>query len=97
MILSLLFGFIAGIAAIIYRGLYFGPWNEALNTMGACLAAAFVLYILLQILIGIGGFFLKLLFAFVVTVLIVFGGTKIWNTYNPDNPINLPIAAEWTK
>ena len=97
MILSLLFGFIAGIAAIIYRGVYFGPWNETFNTMATCLAAAIALYILLQILIGIGGFFLKVVFAIVVTILIVFGGTKIWNTYNPDNPINLPIAAKWTK
>ena len=94
MILSLLLGFIAGIVAIVYRGIYFGPWNQVLNTMGTCLLAAVVIYILLQILAGIGGFFLRLLFAAVLTLAIVFGGTKMWNTYNPENPINLP--ASWT-
>ena len=62
--------------------------------MGVCLASALVIYVVLQILAGIGGFFLKLLFVVVITAAIVFGGTKIWNTYNPDNPINLPIS--WT-
>ncbi len=94
MILSLLCGFIAGIAAIIYRGLYFGPWNQALNTMAVCLVVSVVLYILLQILFSIGGFFLKLLFVVLVVSAIVFGGAKVWNTYNPDDPINLP---QWTK
>ncbi len=97
MIFSLLLGFLAGIATVIYRGLYFGPWNQVLNTMGACLAASIVFYILLQILISLGGFFLKIAFAVIVTICIVFGGTKVWNTYNPDNPINLPIASSWTR
>ncbi|MBQ3696102.1 MAG: hypothetical protein II938_03950 [Alphaproteobacteria bacterium] len=93
MIFTLLIGLIAGVAMVIYRGLYFGPWNAALNTIGACLAAAIICYILLQILANIGGFFLKILFVVIITVLILFGGTKIWNTYNPDHPINFPPSA----
>ena len=92
MILTLLFGLIAGIVLIIYRGLYFGPWNAALNTMGACVAAALVCYVLFQILASLGGFFLKLLFVLIVVTAIVFGGRKVWNTYNPNNPINFPSS-----
>lgn len=94
MILSLIFGFIAGIAAIIYRGIYFGPWNEVLNTMGACLAAAVFVYIVLQILAGIGGFFLKLVIIVILTIIILFGGTKLWNTFNPDNPIDMSVPLQ---
>ena len=90
MILSLLFGFIAGIATIIYRGLYFGPWNEALNTMGACLGVALLIYIILQILAGIGSFFLKLIVIIILSILIFFGGTRLWNKFNPDQKIDLP-------
>lgn len=92
MIASLLIGLIAGIAMIIYRGLYFGPWDAALNTMGACVAAAIVCYILLQILASLGGFFLKLFFIIVIASFILFGGTELWNTYNPKNPINWPTS-----
>lgn len=89
MILTLVFGFIAGIVAVCYRGLYFGPWNEALNTMGACLAAAVFAYIILQILAGIGSFFLKLVIIVILTIIVLFGGTRLWNTFNPDSPIDL--------
>ena len=92
MIASLLIGLIAGIAMVIYRGIYFGPWNAVLNTMGACIAAALVCYILLQILASLGGFFLKLFFIIVIASLILFGGRKLWNTYNPENPINFPAS-----
>ena len=92
MIFSILIGLVLGIGMVIYRGLYAGPWNAALNTVGACILASIVCYILLRILAGIGGFFLKIVFIIIIATLILFGGTKIWNTYNPDNPIPLPSS-----
>ena len=92
MILTLLIGFLIGVGMVIYRGLYFGPWNAAFNTLAACIAASFVFYILLQILASLGGFFMKLFFIIVIACLILFGGREVWNTYNPDNPINMPAS-----
>ena len=92
MFLTLLIGFIAGIALIIYRGLYFGPWPAAINTMGTALASAIVLYVFLQILASVGSFFLRVLLVLIFAAVILIGGRKLWNTFNPDNPINLPTA-----
>ena len=92
MIFTMFIGLIAGIAMVIYRGLYFGPWNQVINTMGVCLAASIVFYILLQIIAGIGSFFLKIVLIILITIVVFFGGTKLWNSFNPDNPIKMPTA-----
>ncbi len=90
MIFSLILGLIAGTALIVYRGLYLGPWNEAVNTMGTCLIAAIVIYIVLQIIGSMGSFFAKLVFVIALTAVILFGGRKLWNRYNPSNQIDMP-------
>jgi len=92
MFLTLLLGFIAGLGLIIYKGLYFGPWPEALNTMGTAIVVAIVFYIFLQILANIGGFFLKVFLVILFSVAILVGGQKLWNAFNPDNPIVVPAA-----
>ncbi len=87
MFLALLIGFLGGISLIVSRGLL-GDWMAMTTTMGSCLAAAFVIYILFQIFIGIGGFFLKLIFICVFLSALFFGGKGLWNTFNPDNQIS---------
>ena len=94
MIFSLILGLIAGTALIVYRGLYLGPWNQAINTMGTCLIAAVVGYIVLQIIGSMGNFFAKLLFIVALAAVILFGGRKLWNRYNQSNQIEMPQQVE---
>ena len=91
MVLALVLGFFAGLGMILYKGLYFGPWNAALNTMGACLAASVVVYVLLHIVFSVGSFFIRLLLIIVIGSAILFGSQKLWNTFNPDKPLNWPL------
>ena len=92
MIFTLICGLIAGVGLVIYKGIYFGPWQEVVNTMGSALAAAVILYVFLQILACVGSFFLRILLVIVFATAILFGGRKLWDTFNPDNPIKMPSA-----
>lgn len=92
MITALAIGFIAGLALIFYRGLYFGPWPAALNTMGTALIASVVFYIFLHILLSIGSFFLRILLVIIFASAVFIGGQKLWNAFNPDNPIKAPSS-----
>ena len=94
MIFSLILGLIDGTALIVYRGLYMGPWNQAINTMGTCLIAAIVGYIVLQIIGSMGNFLAKLLFVIALAAVILFGGRKLWNRYNQSNQIEMPQQVE---
>ena len=90
MILALIF--VAGLAMVIYRGIYLGPWSEVINTMGSALLAAMVVYIFLHIIFSVGSFFLRLLLVIIFAAVILIGGRKFWNMFNPDNPIHMPAA-----
>lgn len=92
MLIALVCGFIGGIGLVIYRGLYFGPWNAVINTMGVALAASIIIYVFLHLLLCVGGFFLRILLVIIFAAAILFGGRKLWNTFNPDNPIQLPTS-----
>lgn len=92
MVFALICGLIGGIGLVIYRGLYFGPLPAVINTMGSALVAAVVIYIFLQLLASIGSFFIRILLVIVFAAAILFGGRKLWNTFNPDNPIKMPTA-----
>ena len=83
MITTLILGLLAGIGMVIYRGLYFGPWAAALNTIGVCVIAAVVIYIALQIIASIGSFFLRILLIIAFAFGILFGGYHLWNSANP--------------
>ena len=82
MVTALILGFVAGVVLIVYRGLYLGPWAAALNTMGVCLIASIVIYIVLQIIASIGSFFLRILLIAAIIGGIVFGG---WRLYDGSN------------
>lgn len=90
MFLFLSLGFLSGISLIIYKGLYLGPWPQALQVMGSCIAAALVIYFVLRILIGVGGFLFKLAFLALIIFAVFFGGKKVWHRYLPNQPIKIP-------
>jgi len=92
MIFALICGLIGGIGMVFYKGIYFGPWQAVVNTMGSALAAAVIMYVFLHLLACIGSFFLRILLVILFAAAILFGGRKLWNTFNPDNPIKMPAG-----
>ena len=53
MFLALIFGIIAGIAMVIYQGIYMGPWDAVLHTMGMAVVGAVLIYIALHFIFSI--------------------------------------------
>ena len=92
MIFALILGAMAGVGMIFYRGVY--STSAMLNTMGVAIIASFIIYLIFQLMSGIGGFFLKLLLVIVLGLGILYGGKNLWNRYNPSNPIHVPTQID---
>ncbi len=90
MFLFLSLGFLSGISLIIYKGLYLGPWPQALQIMISCITAALIIYFILRVLVGVGGFLFKLAFLALIIGAVFFGGKKVWYRYLPNQPIKIP-------
>ena len=89
MFLALIFGVIAGIAMVIYQGIYMGPWDAVLHTMGMAVVGAVLIYIALHFIFSIGSFILKIVLILALLGALGFGGMRVWNAYMHDDA---PIA-----
>jgi len=85
---ALILGVLAGLALVIYKGIYFGPWMEVMITLSSTIVIAVLICLFLRILASIGSFFVRALLILIFVALVLLGGEKLWNFINPNHPLN---------
>jgi len=78
MAIALILGLVIGCALVVYQGIYMGPWDQVLHTMGMSIMGCVILYIILHIVASIGSFILRIVIVLAVLGLLGFGGFKLW-------------------
>ena len=69
-------GLILGCVLVFYKGMYTGPWINALYVIGLTTFATIILYYILKMLAGAAGFVIKILIIVAILIACYFGGQK---------------------
>ena len=90
---AVLIGLILSGAALWYKGLYTGPWDQVAYTVALVMGVTILAFFALRILAGAAGFIFKLLVIAAILFACYYGGKKALVTVEKENnQVQAPIA-----